>query len=310
MFPFLTQPEDHPEAQTPSLTRTLRELREEKVDLESQEVELRQQLADTKTHQCAQTGFAPLSSIFPLRRDAFGQTKSARQQLNIYRKEWSSVQDRFNRVSDTGYTSELIELIDKKQAKVKALEHAQLELKANIQTLERKVQKMRSDSANDSMVASMTDLASHVCLLREQVKTLEVSEEQSAQMFQEAGENLRNAKNRYRKMKTVAKECGISMRRSMLHTVQSEYIATKLHLKRLENRSFFKEEQRVRELTEEKRRLNALEKQLKLAVATKEAETSAHHFEKPSHSARISPSLPQKHMNKDRSLLLTQRARY
>lgn len=309
MLPFLTQPEDHPEAQSPSLTRTLRELREEKVDLESQEVELRQQLADIKTQQCAQTGFSPLSSIFPQRRDAFGQTKSARQQLNIYRKEWSSVQGRFNRVNDTGYTSELIEIIDKKQAKVKALEHNQQELKANIQVLERKVQKMRSESVKDSMVASMTDLSSHVCLLREQVKTLELSEEQRVQGFTETQENLRYAKNRYRKMKAVAKECGISIRKGML-TVQSEHITTKLHLQRLENRSFLREEQRVRELTEEKRRLNALEKQLKLEIATKEAETSTHRLEKPSHSARISPSLPQKHMNKDRSLLLTQRTRY
>jgi len=311
MLPFLTQPEDYPEVQTsPSQTRTLRVLREEKVDLESQEVELRQKLADAKFRQKPATDFAPLSSIFPLRRDAFGQSKSASQQLKIYRQEWSTLQLRFNRVSNTTYTSELAQSLSKKQAKVKTLEHAQVDLKASVQALERKIQKLKSDSVNDSIVANMTALEAHVCLQREQVRTLEVAEEQRAQTSQEAEENLKRAKSRYRKMKQVARECGVWPRGGTFRGVSSEYVTLKVRLGRLERKGFFREEQQIQELTEEARRLHAFGKQLTLAVATREAEALTQRFEVPSQSARVSPNLPRKHLSKDKSVLLSQRDRY
>lgn len=300
MLPFVTQPEDYPEAQSsPSQTRTLRALREEKVDLESQEVELRQKLVDLRLRQQPPTDFAPLASIFPLRRDAFGQSKSASQQLKIYRQEWSTLQLRFNRVSNTTYTSELAQSISKKQAKVRALEHDQVDLKASIQTLERKIQKLKSDSANDSLVANMTALEAHVCLQREQVRTLEIAEEKTAQMFQDAEENLKKAKSRYRKMKQVARECGTLHRGSTFRPINSEHATLNLHLERLERRGFFREEQQIQKLREEARRLQALAKQLSQAVATREAVLT--------HSERVSPHLPRKGLNKDRSVLLSQR---
>ena len=312
MRPFITQPEDYPpELETDvSLARTLRELRQEKIDLESQLIEQRQKLADSKLHHSTLTSFAPLASIFPMRRDAFGQTKSATQQLKIYRTEWKATQERFDRANDTNYTYELDRLIEKKRLKVKELEREQVVLKANVQLTERKLVRLKGDEADENSTASMIDMASHLTLLKEQVRTLELAAEQSVQAYQEGEENLKRAQTRYRKMKLVAKEFGISLRSSTVQPTPTDYETLKMRFNRLEKKRFPKEEQRIRDLIEEERRLKILEKQMKMVLVSKETELADMRDQVPSRSAHVSPKLLKQHIPRNASLLLSTRRRY
>jgi hypothetical protein len=291
MFPFVTQPEESlPEPETdPSLMRTIRELRQEKVDLESQLFEIRQKLAETKTAQSSQTGFAPLASIFPMRRDAFGQTKSTSQQLKIYRKDWSTLQDRFTRVNDTGYAYQLEQIIHKKQAKLKSLERDQIGLKVNIEANERKLLKLKSDEAYTSTTANMTNLLSHVSLLRDHINALERSEEQRIQRYQTTDESFQNAQSRYRKMNQIAREFGVSLRASVDQGARKRYESERLKVDILNKKVFFKEEQRVMELIREKRRLEEMGKQLPLEIAAREEKIRQQRDRLQARSARVTP---------------------
>ena len=303
MFPFITQPEDYsPEPETdPSLARTIRELRQEKIDLESQTVEMRQKLAEIQTSKNAQTGFAPLASIFPMRRDAFGQTKSSSQLLKIYRTDWSSLKDRFNRASDTGYAYELERIIQKKQAQIKILEREQIGLKVNIETNERKWLKIKSEEVYFSSAADMINLLSHVSLLRDQVSALEQAAEQRIHLYLESDESLQRTQSRYRRMVLVARECGVTLRTSTDQSVKNEYGTAKLRLERLGKKVFFKEEQRIKELILEEKRLNGLKRQIEQEIAAKEVQISDQRTLVLSRSARASPKGGRPKLHKDLS---------
>ena len=307
MFPFITQPEDNsPEPETdPSLSRTLRELRQEKVDLESQLSEMRQKFSDLKASKATETGFAPLASLFPLRRDAFGQAKSASQQLKIYRKDWTSLQDRFNRVNDTGFAYDLEQVLQKKAGRVRALEKEQIELRVRVEGNERKLIKLKGEKADFSSTAEMANAFAHVYLLRDQVAALERAAEQRIHLYQEADESLKKAQNRHKKMEQVAKEHGITLKVNTDQSAKAAYEAAKLKLARLERKGFFKEEQRVKELISEGKRLKALGEQMDLEIATKDAKIAEQR--QFSRSARASPRTGRHRMFRDLSQQISQR---
>lgn len=304
MFPFITQPEEdsHEQETDPTLSRTLRELRQEKVDLESQQVELRQRLTDLKASKAAETGFAPLASLFPLRRDAFGQTKSASQQLKIYRKDWARLQDRFQRVSDTGYAYELEQILQRKVSRIKTLQREQVEMKAIIEANERKLLKLKSEKTYFSTAAEMTNTSSHVSLLKDQVAALERAAEQRTLLYQAADKRLQKAQKRHTQMEQTAQELGIPAKASSALSPTKAYEAAKLKLARLERKGFFQEEQRIKELRAEKRRLKALEEEMNLEIANKEAE-----IRKFSRSARASPRTGRQRLFRDLSQQISQR---
>ena len=308
MSSFITQPiESVPEPETdPSLLRTIRELRQEKVDLESQLFEMRQKLAETKTAQSSQTGFAPLASIFPMRRDAFGQTKSASQQLSIYRKDWSALQNRFTRVDNTDYAYQLEQIIHQKQAKVKSLQKDHIGLKVNIEANERRLLKLKSDEAYTSTTANMTTLFSHVSLLRDHITALERSEEQRIKRYKQAEESFQSVQSRYRKMNQVAREFGVSLRASVDQSARKRYESERQKVDILTKKVFFKEEQRVMALIREKRRLEEMGKQLPLEIAAREEEIRQQRLRLQSRSARVTPRAGvQKRLRRDLSQQLS-----
>lgn len=291
MSSFVTQlPESLPEAETDlSLMRTMKELRQEKVDLDSQLLEIRQKLAETKTAQGYQTGFAPLASIFPMRRDPFGQTKSASQQLKIYRKDWSLLQDRFTRANDTDYAYQLEQLIHQKHAKVKSLQRDQIALKVNIEGNERKLLKLKSDEAYTTTTANMTDLFSHVSLLRDHVNALEQAAEQRTMQYLQADEGFQSVQRKYRKMVKIAREFGVNLRISADQSTRKLYESERQKVNILDKKVFFKEEQRVKALIREKRRLEEMVEQLPLEIAAREEEIRQQRIQLQSRSARVTP---------------------
>ena len=209
------------------------------------------------------SSFIPLASIFPMRIDTVSHTKSASQQLHIYRKEHKKLLTRFQRINNTDYAYSVERQIQVKTATVKTLEQRQIALKASNKALERELLRLKSEENETEETANMSDLLAHVILLRDQVDNLEQLQRNRSEGEENSLDFVRKTEKRYKEIKEIAENSGVSLRPEKPDLLKNEYEVMHKKLAMLEKAGFSKEQMRIKELIKELKRLSETEDQLK-----------------------------------------------